>query len=554
MPSSVEDQARSHFTEMYGGSPDIVVMAPGRVNLIGEHTDYQNGYVCPMALEKYTSIAVGIKPTEAATLPVVRCASKDFATGSFTIYDGMAPLSHDDASSWMNYLMGVVFEYLPLLKALSVSVDMNLTIVSDVPFGSGLSSSAALETAMAKVIEAVLRMRSEETGTWDASVCLQNDIEIVETRLKKNITNRLRRQEVLTSLSSKMNSVATTLRCQRAEHVFGGVQCGVMDQYISSCATRNNALMIDCASLESFQVPMPEEVAIIVTKTLVQHSLGDSAYNERVRECNDAVLVLNAARCCEGDEDSSEGGSEDGGAKYATLRDVNSLEVLERSFKKCGERVLGDSGRAEIVLRRARHVVSENSRVISFRAAMLEGNFESAGRLMYESHTSLEKDYEVSCVELNELVEISKKIGLKNGVYGARMTGGGFGGCTVTMVRADRAHHLRDRIEAEYLKLHPEKNSRGRITYGRQERLGFVSKAGRGAGILTPIKFSDGYYSKVADMPTTRPTTEVEQEDGRNQADEVVRLRRYVLCSAAVLLLVSNNPFWSFFQNNKFAK
>ena len=516
MNTSVAEQARTLFTETYGGQPDVLVMAPGRVNLIGEHTDYQNGYVCPMALEKYTAMAASFHPTPKGFSPMVRCTSKGFATGTFTITNTMQPLPRDDPSSWMNYLIGVVNEYQTVARSLSVSADINLTIVSDVPFGSGLSSSAALETAMAKLMEAVIRLQSENLGTWDPLPCKKNDVHVVTSALMKNLATSPpssapsspssppspsspssstphspppRVQQVLAALSTKMNAVATTLRCQNAEHVYGGVQCGIMDQYVSACATTNNAIMIDCSTLESFDVPMPPEVAIVVTKTNVQHSLGDSAYNDRVQECNDAVTVLNAhAAALKGSDDA------DGAKTYTTLRDVNTVEELHAAFQTSAH-VLSSISYSAVVLRRAQHVVSENQRVVEFRQHMIDGNFELAGQCMYASHVSLQKEFEVSCPELDELVAIAQEIGVEQGVYGARMTGGGFGGCTVTMVRASIANQLRDRIENKYIALHPDKISTGgEATDGKRKRLSFVTRAGCGASILEPSRLSQGYY------------------------------------------------------------
>jgi galactokinase len=516
---SVKEQARTLFRDTYGGEPAILVMAPGRVNLIGEHTDYQNGYVCPMALEKYTSMAASYKTAPKGFDPVVRCTSKDFAKGSFSITNQMAPLEREDPSSWMNYLIGVVNEYLPIMLKLSISVDINLTIVSNVPFGSGLSSSAALETAMAKLMEGIIRLQSETIGSWNANQCIEFDFVQVRKALMKNMGTEApsapsapstvstvstvskgegeqkisihhnssdQIQQVLLSLSKKMNAVATSLRCQKAEHVYGGVQCGIMDQYVSSCATPNNAIMIDCATLESFAVPMPSDVAIIITKTNVHHSLGDSAYNERVKECNDAVKVLNAAATAslvtKGEKIKS----------YTSLRDVDSLDELNAAFTSSSN-VLSSTEYSQLVLRRAQHVVGENRRVKEFRQYMIEGDYENAGKCMYASHDSLKNNYEVSCTELDELVAIAKNIG--GGVYGARMTGGGFGGCTVTMVKSTMANQLRDIIESKYIQLHPEKNPIGRATYGKQERLSFVTKAGMGASILEPSRLNTGYYA-----------------------------------------------------------
>ena len=465
----IADEAKAFFCSQYGGEePMIVAMAPGRVNLIGEHTDYQNGFVAPMALEKYTAIAASFEAVAEGTVPVVRCTSKNFRTGSFEITPGaMKPLPRSDPSSWMNYLMGVVDQYYePLLSKVGVSVNISLAIVSSVPFGSGLSSSAALETAMAKVVEGIACLASKKIGTWSASVLQEADRSLTADRLLTNLGgDRAKANQVLEGpLSGKLNGVATALRCQKAEHVFGGVMCGIMDQYVSSLASQNNAVMIDCYSLASFEIPMPDDVAVIVTQTKVQHSLGDSAYNTRVKECQEAVRILNLAYPEK---------------TFTTLRDVDDVSQLEDAFTRMSLKKECMPPSDSIVFRRARHVVGENSRVEGFRSAMLGGHYDLAGTLMYESHDSLRDDYEVSCAELDELVDIARSLGKRAGVIGARMTGGGFGGCTVTMVRADCATAVCSEIEKRYKALHPELlKDAGEIA--------FVTAAGRGAGILEP--------------------------------------------------------------------
>ena len=474
-PPSVAEQARAHFAMSYGGaSPRVLVMAPGRVNLIGEHTDYQNGFVCPMALEKYTAIAAGFSPRPNSDgPPIVSCASKGFATGSFAIRPGaMKPLPRDDSSSWMNYLMGVVAQYEALLPR---GLDLRLAIVSSVPHGSGLSSSAALETAMAKVVEAVSRLHGQDTGTWDGgAAAAADDRATARARLVANLGgDEGKADSVLASLAGKLNGVATSLRCQKAEHVFGGVMCGIMDQYVSALATKNNAIMIDCYSLACYEVSMPADVAVIVTQTKVQHSLGDSAYNERVRECNEAVRILNLAFP---------------GVGFTTLRDVDDVAQLEEAFERVSARGECKPAAKSVVYRRAKHVVGENARVAAFRDAMGRGDFQAAGAAMYASHDSLRDDYAVSCAELDELVEIARELGPAAGVIGARMTGGGFGGCTVTMVEAARADALCAQIESQYLALHPEKRGGG--------PLAFVTAAGRGAGILEPMELAGGIYAE----------------------------------------------------------
>jgi galactokinase len=504
---SVADAARALFRETYSAAPQILAMAPGRVNLIGEHTDYQNGFVAPMALEKYTAIAarfgteisadksadksVDKSVDKSAETLTVRCTSKDFKTGAFTVRPGvpLRPLPRGDPRSWMNYLMGVVDQYRARLLGVGGSGEeeeegirgyLDLAIVSSVPFGSGLSSSAALETAMAKVVEAVIA-RSDRSDRSAGQSARAADRATAMAALLANLSGDAARAAAVLDgpLRGKLNGVATALRCQKAEHVFGGVMCGIMDQYVSSLATPNNAIMIDCYSLACFEIPIPADVAVIVTQTRVQHSLGDSAYNTRVRECQEAVRVLNLAF-----PDRAEG-------PFLTLRDVDGgVAQLEDAFTRMSAQGACAAPAASVVYRRARHVVSENARVGGFREAMLSGDYAAAGACMYESHESLRDDYEVSCAELDELVEIARGLGDKAGVIGARMTGGGFGGCTVTMVQAERAAVVCAEIEKRYKTLHAERlKDAGEIA--------FVTAAGRGAGILEPAELRGGIYEEA---------------------------------------------------------
>ena len=491
----IAEESKALFRETYGASPTVVAVAPGRVNLIGEHTDYQNGFVAPMALEKYTAISASFSQAAGeGARSTVRCTSKNFKTGSFVITPGapLEPLPRADPGSWMNYLMGVVEQYRePLLSAFGVAVNIDLAIVSSVPFGSGLSSSAALETAMAKVVEAVACLASQQEEhaglCWDPSIPLRADRNTATDRLLENMSGDEEAVRALLDgpMQGKMNGVATALRCQTAEHVFGGVMCGIMDQYVSSLATENNAIMIDCYSLACFEIPMPADVAVIVTQTRVQHSLGDSAYNTRVKECREAVRLLNLAF------PNRERGP------FQTLRDVEGgIPQLDDAFNRMSAKGECQPIGSSVVYRRAKHVIGENERVSGFREAMLRGDYNAAGACMYASHESLRDDYEVSCPELDELVEIARGLGRKAGVIGARMTGGGFGGCTVTMVEADRAAVLCAEIEKRYKSLHAERlKDAGSIA--------FVTAAGRGAGILEPRELRQGIYKERSDRRGT---------------------------------------------------
>lgn len=317
--------------------------APGRVNLIGEHTDYNGGFVMPIA------IALGCDIKVAAT------RKKELRVSSAQMVDELAfPLAEiptmPKTGTWADYVLGVARE----LMAMGIEVaPAKLSLDASVPTGSGLSSSAAVEVSSA--------------------LALLNGREISKLELAK--------------------------LCQRAERNFVGMPCGIMDQYASVHGEPHKAIMLDCKSTTHVLVPIPDGAEIIVINTMVKHELGSSAYRQRVAECQEAL--------------SHFPGKE-------TLRDV-SLAELEREARNI----------PELPLARARHNILENLRVQGFHEAAEKGDLKSMGKLMVESHRSLQHDYEVSCEELDFLVDEALML---DGVFGARMTGGGFGGCTVNLV------------------------------------------------------------------------------------------------------------------------
>jgi galactokinase len=352
------------FAERYGaGEKPRVFRAPGRVNLIGEHTDYNLGFVMPMALDLacFTAIAP-------ASEGCLRVFSRNMNESREWPVAGIAAAR--PAGDWGDYVMGVARE---LVRADFEVAPSNLLIYSTVPVGSGLSSSAAIEVSVAL---ALLGGRPMEP------------LELAKL-------------------------------CRRAENGFVGLPCGIMDQYISVFGKERAAVKIDCRSLEHEVAPLSERAEFVAVNTMVKHELGSSAYRERVAECAAAVAAI---------REKFPG--------VASLRDVSS-QVLS-----------GFEGLLPPVpMRRARHVVSEDERVEAFVAASRIGDLERMGELLVASHRSLQHDYQVSCEELDFLVDTAMNL---EGVYGARMTGGGFGGCTVNMVRPGGALSFQAAISHAY--------------------------------------------------------------------------------------------------------
>jgi galactokinase len=352
------------FHERFGPTQQPrVFRAPGRVNLIGEHTDYNLGFVLPVALDLATYIAVA--PSGDGKLRIYSEDRKEQRE-----FDASSLGSVERTGAWTDYPIGVAQE---LVRAAIPVEGANLLIRSTVPDGSGLSSSAALEVSSA--------------------LALLGGRQFAPLELAK--------------------------LCQRAERNFVGMPCGIMDQYISVFGRAHSAVEIDCRSLGHRLVKLPDGITFIAVNTMVKHALSGSAYRDRVRECAAAVEGI-----------------------AAVYPDVKSLrDVSPEQFAGVAARL------PDVVARRARHIVTENARVNRFTEASASGDVTAMGKLMVESHRSLQHDYEVSCVELDSLVDAALAI---DGVYGSRMTGGGFGGCTVTLLRAEAAAGFRAGIAQAY--------------------------------------------------------------------------------------------------------
>jgi galactokinase len=347
------------------GSTSIrIFRAPGRVNLMGEHTDYNDGFVMPVALEFYTYVAIGPRKDRQ-----IHLRSLDFKESrEFDLSAKVAGPSGD----WSDYVRGVA----AVLDAATHRISgANLVIKGEVPMGAGLSSSAAVEVSSALAFLAI------------------SGIELDRAEVAR--------------------------LCQRAEHEYAGTKCGIMDQFISCFGRANHALLLDCRDLTYKMLKIDEQVRIIICNTKVRHELASGEYNRRRADCEAGVRYLQQHL-----------------PAVRALRDV-TLEELDRY----GESL------PEITFRRCRHVISENTRVLAAAKALQSVDLREFGRLMAESHRSLRDDYEVSCPELDIMVEIAQKI---RGVFGARMTGGGFGGCTVNLVRADAVEEFHKTVAREY--------------------------------------------------------------------------------------------------------
>ena len=348
-----------------------MVRAPGRVNLIGEHTDYNDGYVLPVAIDRSILMAAAPRPDRQVVLHAL-----DFEQRTeFSLND----IQHDAQYPWSDYQRGVAF----FLQERGFELPgVNAVISGDIPVGSGLSSSAAVEVAAAYV--------------W----------------------------QVLSGFS--MSRVELALLCQQAENEFVGMKCGIMDQFICALGQRDHALLIDCRTLEHEMVrlgagegsPRPS-ATIVVCDTMKRRGLVDSEYNARRRECEEGVRLLQKHL-----------------PGIKALRDVSPAQF---------ERYQGDL--PEVVRRRCRHIVYENERVLQSVRALKRGDLATFGRLMNESHVSLRDDYQVSCRELNVMVEVAWQV---EGVYGSRLTGAGFGGCTVSLVAGEAVERFGARVAAEY--------------------------------------------------------------------------------------------------------
>jgi len=340
--------------------------APGRVNLIGEHTDYNDGFVMPAAIGLSTWVTSA--PRDDRTVSVF---SENF---SERIEFELDDQNQRAKGHWSDYVKGVA---ITLEHAGHRLRGADLRIRGEVPIGSGLSSSAALEVASGYAL--------------------------------------------LTNSGLSVDRMQLAELCQRAENEFVGMRCGIMDQFVSCHGQAGKALLLDCRSLEYKLLPLPEDARVAICNTMVKHALATSEYNARRLECEAAVDRFARRR-----------------PNVRALRDVTEVDLG-----------LYGGDLSEVIFRRSRHVITENARVLQAGAALEKGDLAAFGQLMNSSHRSLRDDYEVSCKELDLMVELARQV---RGVYGARMTGGGFGGCTVNLIGAENVEEFKQAVALGYEK------------------------------------------------------------------------------------------------------
>jgi galactokinase len=344
--------------------PELVVRAPGRVNLIGEHTDYNDGFVMPVAVDRAAWVAAGRRPDSVAVLRALDMGKDEVSFG----VDKVPP----SVGGWSDYPRGVAWAFLE--RGLRPP-GMDAVLTSDVPVGAGMSSSAAVELAFAYA--------------WN---------HFGEFELDRD---------------------ALAFLCKGAENEYVGVACGIMDQMIGACGREGHAMLLDTRTMERHYIPLPGDVTIVVADSQVRRSLAGSEYNVRRGQCEEAVRLLREPL-----------------PEIEALRDVSPEALREH----------GDL-LPEVVLRRARHVVSENARVYGVARAFYRKDLEAVGALLLEGHRSLRDDYEVSVPELDALVEAAVEV---PGCYGARLTGAGFGGCIIALAESEAVPELERHLVASY--------------------------------------------------------------------------------------------------------
>lgn len=363
------------FRDQYGCDPENIIKAPGRVNLIGEHTDYNEGYVLPCAIDYFTLVAVSTRDDMQ-----VKVIALDWENETDE-FDIKGEIAFHQEQMWSNYIRGVLSE----LKVHGYPVQgCNLAVIGNVPQGAGLSSSAALEVAVA------------------AAVVVAGGGTIGDAKTTKLDLNRLEIARV----------------GQEAENNFVGCACGIMDQLVSASGMDGHAVLIDCLDYKLTPVPLPEELSIVIVNSNVKRGLVDSEYNQRRAQCEAVAAHFGVA----------------------------SLRHLDEATLDAGQQGLNAKS-----VNRARHVISENQRVLDTVAALEDGKLDNLGRLMAKSHESMKSLFEITVPEIDSLVSIIASV--IGPIGGVRMTGGGFGGCVVALVPHNLVKTVCEVVEADYEKL-----------------------------------------------------------------------------------------------------
>lgn len=375
---------KASFEQVLGYKATHIIQAPGRVNLIGEHTDYNDGFVLPCAIDYQAVVAASMRDDQ-----LVRVVCVDYGN-AIDEFDLTKEITFQEGKMWANYIRGVVKCLLQIgypIKGVDISVSGN------VPQGAGLSSSAALEVVIGQTFKELFKLELS-----------QSDIALIG---------------------------------QQAENEFVGCNCGVMDQMISAEGREYHAMLLDCRSLETKAVPIPEDLAVVIINSNKKRGLVDSEYNTRRDQCEEAARIF--------------------GVK--ALRDVNIEEFEKRK-----------SELDDVVAKRARHVITENMRTCEAAKALSSNNIKRLSELMAESHASMRDDFEITVDEIDKLVEMVREvIGDKGGV---RMTGGGFGGCVVALVQIDLVETVKKTVESRY-----------ELETGLKESI-YICKAKEGAGLV----------------------------------------------------------------------
>jgi galactokinase len=357
------DELTERFREKFHMPPRVFI-APGRVNLIGEHLDYNDGFVLPCAIEFSTRAAVGPRSDQKLVL-----RSAEFADPFEFDLDS---LPRKPLGTWSDYVVGVA---IMLRQAGHLSQGANLLVHGEVPIGAGLSSSAAIEVATALAL--------------------------------------------LSLTDAKLPLPEVAKLCQRAENEFVGARVGIMDQFVSCLGKARHALLLDCRSLHFELVPLPEQVKLVICNTMVKHELSGGEYNRRREECEEGVRILSKSI-----------------PGIKALRDVTPQQLSSAA-----------NTMPPVIYKRCLHVVEEIQRVLQAVDCLRSDDLDEMGRLMGASHRSLRDLYQVSCAELDAMVEAAEEL---PGYYGGRMTGGGFGGCTVNLVASEHAEAFRESIAERY--------------------------------------------------------------------------------------------------------